>query len=155
MRYSEFAAGLRPEDEVALVDALTLGSGWLAFAARALAADGEASTVLRALTAASTALLLARRLVSGQATVRGTELAAVLTELHQAGDTTDPVSLSWEDYLANRAIVGPDLTATLRNAVSGARRAGTVLLEDGEVEMIRLHLVEAVSSLGDARRLLV
>lgn len=154
MRYREFAIGRSDEDERVLVDALTLGSGWLAVAARVVTADGDAATVLRALTAASAALLLARRVLNGQATDGDDGLVPDATELPDAGAMPEGASLSWRDYLATHALTDAAVRAPLLNAVGSARRAGCILLDDGEVETMRLELVAAVSSLGDARRIL-
>ena len=154
MRYREFATGVPGEDERALVDALTLGSSWLALAARVVTADGDAATVLRALTAASTALLLARRVLNGQATDGDDGLVLEAAELPDASAMPEGASLSWRDYLTTHALTDAAVRAPLLNAVGSARRAGRLLLDDGDVETMRLELVAAVASLGDTRRIL-
>ena len=152
VRYSEFAAGVSGEDEHTLVNALTLGSGWLALAVRVLTTDGDATTVLRVLTRAAGALLLARRMLNGQATDAEDGLVLDLTDVADAGETAEPTALSWGDFLATRPLEGAAVRPSLLNAVVSTRRAGRALLDDGEVETMRLHLAEAVSCLGDARR---
>ena len=67
MRYGEFATGRSAEDVAALINALTLGSGWLVHAVRLLTSDGDAAELAEALTRAGVALLRARRLMSAQA----------------------------------------------------------------------------------------
>ena len=155
MHYSEFAAGLSDEDAAALVNALTLGSGWLAHAVRALTDDGDAAQLLRALAGAAGALLLARRLLNEQL-IDGPD--ALVDSLSQTPDPTvgvEPPPLQWRNFLAMRtADAGASLNAALHNAVGSARRAGVALLEDDDVETIRLHLVGAVASLSEARRII-
>lgn len=154
MRYSEFAMRLRDEDATALLNALTLGSGWLAYSVRLLTDNGDAAQVLRSLGRAAGALLLARRLLNEQGS--GGE-ATLVDDLALTPDPTsgmEPPPLQWRDFLAIRTgDDGVHLTALLREAVGDAHRAGTAVLANDDVETIRLHLVGAVAALSDARRI--
>ena len=161
MRYSEFAAGLPDEDAALLLNALTLGSGWLAFGVRLLTDNGDAAYVLRSLTRASAALLLTRRLLNEQASdaadilLGDLDLDLDVAETSDPASASDPPPLHWRDFLATRTVEdGTYLTAVLREAVGDARRAGTAVLEDDDLETIRLHVVSAVAALSDARRLI-
>lgn len=154
MRYSEFAMRLRDEDATALLNALTLGSGWLAYSVRLLTDNGDAPQVLRSLARAAGALLLARRLLNEQGSSGDVMLVDDLALLPDPTSDVEPPPLHWRDFLTIRTRDGGvHLTALLRGAVGDAHRAGTAILEDDDVETIRLHLVGAVAALSDARRI--
>ena len=123
--------------------------------------DAAAARVLRSLSRAFAALLLARRLLNDQGAAPSDTLvddldltlALDLGESTASESASEPPPLHWRDFLATRAVEdGTYLTSILREAVGDARRAGTAVLEDDDVETIRLHLVGAVASLSDARR---
>ena len=149
MRFSEFCASSGDEVAEALANALTLGSGRLAYAARLVTDDGEAGGVVRSLDRAIEALLQALQLLGDQ--------AADAVPAPDLTDTPVPPSHHWEEFLASRttATEATAFRTALIDALERARYAGTALLEDSDIETIALQVAAAVTALREARRIVI
>ena len=148
MRWNEHVAGLADEAAATLLNDLTLGAGRIAFAVRLLDANAETQAVLDSVAGAYRALRRARAVLApyGGAESDGGDLDLI------PGTSQ---SLPWQAFLGrlDRA-EGERLLTLLQEAVQHTRQAGLLVLDDGELEPISLHVVGAVAALSQARRLI-
>ena len=151
MHWTRYLASLPDEDAALLVNALTAGAGHASLAVRLMDQNAATADVLTAWTRAGTALLLARRL--SNAPWLGADAAHALPDSYAA--PVLPCLVPWRDFLLTCGSQPAEhLMVLLLRAVGDARTALTAVVADGDVEVIRLHLVGAVAALGEARRLI-
>jgi len=123
MRWSEYLAACDPADAETLTNALTLGFGTLASAARQIGRNGEGRAIVAELGLAELALDQAYGLLPGTP-------ARVVRPLPHAL----PAGLSWQAYLTRRRWSDHRLfVGWMQELVSEARQAGTLTQTDGTV----------------------
>ena len=152
MRFREAVDALAPDEQLLVLNRLTVGCGRLAHAARLALTDAQCGRVLDQLAGAERALAdTLARLGSGSPPAADSPPAAG----DPAGDAGGAGLrvLSWSDLLATRLPAErAALTADLEEVAHQARELGRAVHDDATTDHLRRHLAALTAALADLRR---